>query len=148
MSRYLLNSNSVHAAFLRFLWAPICIPVGRQILIFEKSNRYNLLIFKTLKDFILFLIYIQKSGQQLWYSYEFFVRCDFYFGDIFWRNFLRKNEFPQIDPGSIWDDSWTSRASRNINLNALEASGIIKNIKNMTKVINSKIDQENEEIGG
>ena len=57
-------------------------------------------------------------------------------------NFL----FSQIDTESIWDGSWISRAWKNIHLNALEASGIIKNITQMKKVINSKIGQENEEI--
>ena len=59
----------------------------------------------------------------------------FLFWGHFWWKFSWKNEFPQIDPGSIWDDSWTTRASRNINLNVLDASGTMKNMtkSNMNK---------------
>ena len=39
-------------------------------------------------------------------------------GTKFWK-FSWKNDFSQIDPGSIWDGSWISRASKNIHLNAL-----------------------------
>ena len=68
-----------------------------------------------------------------------------YVGQKFWK-FSWKNDFSQIDPGSIWDGSWITRASKNIHLSALEASGITKNMINLKKVINSKIGQENEEI--
>ena len=60
--------------------------------------------------------------------------------------FHEKNDFSQIDPESIWDGSWITRASKNIHLNALEASGTMENITQIKKVINSKIGQENEEI--
>ena len=70
----------------------------------------------------------------------------FLFWGHFWWKFSWKNEFPQINPRSIWDGSWISRASKNIRLNALEASGTMKNIKILKKVIKSKINQENDEI--
>ena len=64
------------------------------------------------------------------------------------KNLMKKMTFPK----SIQDQSGMVPGSpgheKNINLNALEASGIIKNIKKVIKVINSKIDKENEEIGG
>ena len=69
----------------------------------------------------------------------------FILGTFLMKIFI-KNDFSQIDPESIWDGSWISRASKNINLNAWEASRITKNMKNLKKVINSKIGQENEEI--
>ena len=57
-----------------------------------------------------------------------------------------ENHFLQINPGPIWDGSWISTASKYIRLNALEASGPMKNLKILRKMINSKINQENEEI--
>ena len=52
----------------------------------------------------------------------------------------------QIDQGSIWDGPWITRAWKNISLDSLEASGTMKNIRKIEKMINSKIDQENEQI--
>ena len=74
------------------------------------------------------------------------MRCDFYFGDIFDENFHEKMIFPK----SIQDQSGMVPGSpgheKNMNLNALEASGTMKNIKILKKVIKSKINQENEEM--
>ena len=39
---------------------------------------------------------------------------------------MMKNEVSQIDPKSIWGGPWTSRTSKNIILNALEASRMMK----------------------
>ena len=62
------------------------------------------------------------------------------------ENFHEKNDFFQIDPESIWDGPWITRAWKNISLDPLEASGTMKKHQNFKKVINSKIGQENEEI--
>ncbi len=64
------------------------------------------------------------------------------------ENLYEKITFPK----SIQDQSGmvpgSLRHQKNINLNAWEDSRIIKNIKKITKVINSRIDKENEGIGG
>ena len=82
---------------------------------------------------------------RVWIYLWVFWKLDHSYGTKNWK-FSWKNDFSQIDPGSIWDGSWITRASKNIHLSALEASGITKNMINLKKVINSKIGQENEEI--
>ena len=55
---------------------------------------------------------------------------------IIWLNFFKKswkNDVSQIDQGSIQEAPQSFRASKNMHLNALEASGTIKNIKILKK---------------
>ena len=80
-----------------------------------------------LKAFKLFYIWELSDCPGFGYTYEFFDNLTTHVGQNF-ENFHEKNDFFQIDPESIWDGPWITRAWKNISLDPLEASGAMKNI--------------------
>ena len=110
----------------KFEMSSVPILVSFSILFFNFLKIYPLEFdtFHYIKSFWVVLDLGTLRLPRVWMYIWVFWKLDHSCGTKFWK-FSWKNEFFQIDPESIWDGPWITRAWKNI-LNSLEASGIMK----------------------
>ena len=96
---------------------------------FSQNLSVRIWYFQYIKSFWVVLDLGTLRLPRVWMYIWVFWKLDHSCGTNFWQ-FSWKNDFFQIDPESIWDGPWITRAWKNNILNPLEASGNMKKHQN------------------